>query len=257
VSASLADIVSLIDRELDIDSFKDESRNGLQVEGSETVNRVGLAVDACLGSFKAAVEAKCDLLVVHHGLIWSKGLGPLRGADYTRIAMLIENRLALYGCHLPLDAHPRLGNNAQLASLLGLDDVKSFASYKGSDIGVSCSLTVPLTARALADSLSEAIGHAAGITCSAGVVGDPNRSLQTLGIVSGGGTLAITESVAAGFDALITGEGPHHANLDAIDNGLTLVYAGHYETETLGVLALGKFIQESFDVETRFLDVEH
>ena len=257
MSVPLTDLVALMDQELDIASFDDDSQNGLQVEGPSTVARIGLAVDACLASFAAAVAANCQLLVVHHGMFWSKGLGPLTGANYRRVATLLENKLALYACHLPLDAHPTLGNNARIASILGVADAHPFALYHGRDIGIAGSLPEPAGASALAARLGKAITDAVGVTCTTGVVGPPDRSIKTLGIVSGGGTLAIRECVAAGLDALVSGEGPHQANIDAIDNGLTLVYAGHYETETLGVNALGGLLEQKFDLETVFLDVPH
>ena len=179
----------------------------------------------------------------------------LTGTNYKRVSFLIKNDLALYASHLPLDAHPKLGNNPGLARVLGLNDPAPFAPYHGREIGVIGELPQAVTAGEVAERLSSELGKASGVSNSAGVLGDPAREVKRLGVVSGGGTLAIGASVDAGADALVTGEGPHHANLDAIDSGMTIIYAGHYETETLGVKALGPVLEEKFGVVTQFLEV--
>jgi dinuclear metal center YbgI/SA1388 family protein len=256
VSASLKDVVAYLDNELDITSFDDSSHNGLQVEGPEEVSSVGLAVDACMNSFTAALEAGCDLLLVHHGLFWNPGMHSLTGTDFRRASFLILNQIGLYASHLPLDAHPTLGNNSRLAKMLRLTKTKPFARYHGKHIGVAGELTTPTEASEIAGALAAGLGRSGG-SFSTGVVGDSTAKVKRIGIVSGGGTEAMDEAVALGLDALVTGEGPHHANLDALDNGLVLIYGGHYETETLGVQALGDRLRKKFKVKAQFLDVAH
>lgn len=249
MAAKLRDIVTWLDRELDVKGFDDSSMNGLQVEGRPDVGKVGLAVDACMASFRAAEREGCDLLVVHHGLIWGGGIRAVTGVAGRRLAVLLKNDISLYASHLPLDAHPRLGNNAGLAKLLGLRRCKPFAAYRGRPIGLEGELAKPTTAKALAERAGKAL------SVRARVFGDAKKRLRRIGVVSGGGTMAITEAAELGLDALFTGEGAHAAELEARETGVVIVYAGHYETETPGVKAVGAALAKRFRVGSRFLDV--
>lgn len=246
MTATLKQIVEFLDRELDIDGFADRSANGLQVEGRAKVGKVGLAVDACMPSFRAAAERGCDLLVVHHGLIWD-GVGAVRGVFRRRLAFLLEKDIGLYAAHIPLDAHPKLGNNVLLARALGLRKLRPFCRYRGKDISFAGELARPASARDLAD------GMAKKLATKTRVVGDRRARVKRIGVVSGGGSFAVTEAEEAGLDALFTGEGTHAADLDAADSGVVVIYAGHYETETLGVKAVGKALAKRFGVRSEFL----
>ena len=249
MAAKLRDIVTWLDKELDTKSFDDGSANGLQVEGRKEVGNVGLAVDACAASIRAAARAKCDLLIVHHGLIWGGGIRAVTGVARRRLAMILKHDMSLYTSHLPLDAHPRLGNNAGLAKVLGLTRIKPFATYHGREIGLRGVLARTLTAKALAERAAKALAG------SARVFGDPKKRLKKVGVVSGGGTMAITEAAELGLDALVTGEGTHAAELEARETDVAIIYAGHYETETLGVKALGAALAKRFRVNSEFLNV--
>lgn len=249
MTAKLRDVVTWLDSELDIKSFDDESMNGLQVEGRAEVRVVGLAVDACAASFRAAARAKCDLLIVHHGLIWGGGIRAVTGVAKRRLALILKHDISLYASHLPLDTHPRLGNNAGLAKILGLKKTKPFAMYHGRAIGLMGELAKPLSAKALAERAGRALAT------SARVFGDPKKRLKKIGVVSGGGTMAIGEAAELGLDALVTGEGTHAAELEARETGVAIIYAGHYETETPGVKALGAALAKRFRVKAEFLDV--
>ncbi len=249
MAATLKEITSFLDRELAIKKFTDSSANGLQVEGRAEVRRVGLAVDVCMPSLRAAAEQECDLLIVHHGLIWDQGIRSVRGVMRSRLAFLLQNDISLYAAHLPLDAHPKWGNNALLAKLLGLRKLRPFCRYKGSDIGFAGELAKPSSARELAARMAKKL------STTTRVVGDRSARLGRIGVVSGGGSFAVSEAEEAGLDALFTGEGTHAADLDAADGGVVIIYAGHYETETLGVKAVGKALGQRFGVPARFLDV--
>jgi dinuclear metal center YbgI/SA1388 family protein len=249
MTAKLRDVVTWLDSKLDIKAFKDESANGLQVEGQSEIRTVGLAVDACDASFRAAASAKCDLLVVHHGLIWGGGIRAVTGVTKRRLATLLKHDISLYASHLPLDAHPLLGNNAELAKVLGLKKTKPFAMYHGRPLGLMGELAKPLTAKALAERASKVLATRAR------VFGDAKKRLKKIGVVSGGGTMAITEAAELGLDALFTGEGNHAAELIARETDVAIIYAGHYETETLGVKALGLALEKRFRVSAQFLDV--
>ena len=249
MAAKLRDVVGWLDRELDTGGFDDRSANGLQVEGRPEVRKVGLAVDACMPSFRAAVRAGCDLLIVHHGLVWGEGIRAVTGLMRRRLAVLFEHDVSLYASHLPLDAHPRLGNNACLAKMLGLKKAKPFATYRGRPIGLWGELAKATTAKTLA----ERAGHA--LAARARVFGNAKSRMKKIGVVSGGGTMAITEAAELGLDALFTGEGTHAAEIEARETGVAIIYAGHYETETPGVKALGAALAKRFRVDPEFLDV--
>jgi len=249
MAAKLRDIVTWLDGELKTGDFDDGSLNGLQVEGGAEVRAVGLAVDACAASFRAAAKAKCDLLIVHHGLIWGGGIRAVTGVAKRRLAILINNDISLYASHLPLDAHPRLGNNAGLAKMLGLTKRKPFCIYHGREIGLAGTLAKPATAKALAELAGKKL------SVRARVFGDAKKRVKKIGVVSGGGAMAVAEAAEAGLDALVTGEGTHADEVEARETGVAVIYAGHYETETLGVKALGAAVAKRFGVKCEFLDV--
>jgi len=246
MAATLKQIASFLDRELDIAGFTDSSANGLQVEGRAEVRRVGLAVDACMPSFRAAAERGCDLLIVHHGLIWD-GVRAVRGVFRKRLAFLLENDIGLYAAHIPLDAHAKLGNNVLLARALGLKKLKPFCRYRGRDISFAGELARPVSACELAARMAKKLAT------KTRVVGDRRARVRRIGVVSGGGSFAVNEAEEVGLDALFTGEGTHAADLDAAESGVVVIYAGHYETETLGVKAVGKALAKRFGVRTEFL----
>jgi dinuclear metal center YbgI/SA1388 family protein len=246
MGATLKQIVEFLDRELDIDGFTDSSANGLQVEGRADVRRVGLAVDACVPSFRAAAERGSDLLVVHHGLIWD-GVRAVRGVFRKRLAFLLESDVGLYAAHIPLDAHAKLGNNVLLARALGLRKLRPFCRYRGRAISFAGELARPVAARDLAERMAKKL------STRTRVVGDRRARVRRIGVVSGGGSFAVNEAEEAGLDALFTGEGTHAADLDAAESGVVVIYAGHYETETLGVKAVGKALAKRFGVRAEFL----
>ena len=242
------ELVAFLDEHLRREQIPDTSRNGLQVQGADTVQRVGLAVDACLASYEAAVAAGCELLVVHHGLIW-EGLGAITGPVYRQVKYLVENDLNLYAAHLPLDLHPQSGNNIRLARLLDIADPKPFGAYKGIDIGFRGSLPEPLPVPRLADRLRERIGGPNQV-----LPFGPER-VSTVGIVSGGGSECMNEAIRKGIDCLITGEAQHWNHHRALEGAIHVIYAGHYHTETLGVEALGELLEQRFGVTSQFLDI--
>lgn len=223
--------------------------NGLQLENSGTVTHLAAAVDWS----RAAVEATAaagpgGLLLVHHGMFWG-GAQPIVGAAYGRLRAAIGADVAVYGAHLPLDAHPALGNNALLARALGLEPTGSFLRYKTLDVGVQGEAdveTATLAARATAFGAEH--GHHTVHTPIA-----PGRRTRRWGICTGAGASSdsLREAVALGLDTLIVGEGPHHTAVEAVEQGLVVVYAGHYATETLGVRALAERAAAEFGLPWR------
>jgi dinuclear metal center YbgI/SA1388 family protein len=252
-TVSLAAIARHLDSTLRIDEVPDfpGALNGIQVETEEPIGKVAAAVDARERTIRAAVDAGADLLIVHHGLFW-RGTQPLRGAFLRRVRLLLENDLAVYSAHLPLDMHPELGNNALLARELGLDPSAGFARYKTLDIGVAGTAELPtaeLVSRATR--FARTYGHAVR---TAGQVDGKVSRRWAICTGAGAGQETLHEAVTAAIDTLIVGEGPHWTAIDAEEAGLTIIYAGHYATETLGVRALAAHVSDAFGVPWLFLD---
>jgi dinuclear metal center YbgI/SA1388 family protein len=214
------------------------------------VKRVATAVDFSRSAAEGAVAAGANLLVVHHGMFWA-GAQPIVGPAYDRLRALLAHDVAVYGSHLPLDLHPSLGNNALLARELGLVPDGGFARYKTIDVGVSGSAEVPtaeLAARAAA--FAERWGGSARHTPIA-----PGRMTRRWGVCTGAGASSDTlrEAGERGLDTLVVGEGPHHTAVDAAERDVVIIYAGHYATETLGVRALGAWLEARFGLPWSFV----
>jgi dinuclear metal center YbgI/SA1388 family protein len=245
-----SEFVDRLDDRLRTDDYADvdASANGLQVgRASGRVDRVALAVDAAGATIEAAVDRDADVLVVHHGLVWG-GLDRLTGLDYDRIEPLVENDVALYVSHLPLDGHEELGNAAGIAELLGLTDRAPFGTLGPECVGTRGTATDPYAADDLAALLDRELD------AETRVLGFGPDRIEEVGIVTGSGTDWIGEAAEAGLDALVTGEGKQKAYHEARDRGLTVFLAGHYATETVGVRALGRLV-EGWGIETTY--VEH
>ena len=246
--ADLSEIVEFLDGWLEIDAVDDYpgAYNGLEVESRSPVERVAAAVDACRATAEMAGEADADLLVVHHGLFWGDPL-PLTGRNYRRVKAFLDRDLALYAAHLPLDAHPEVGNNVLLAGQLGLEVEGRFGDHGDVvGLGVWCAADLPRE-RFLAR-----VRDACGVEPHLVAGGPPH--VRRVGIVTGGASELIPQANEAGLDTFLTGEGPHHTFHLADELGLNLVYAGHYATETFGVKAVARRLSGSFDLEWTFLD---
>ncbi len=251
-TASLPDIVGWLDDVLQTATTPDYSgaQNGLQVDHAGPVRRVAAAVDASLRSVEQAVDAGANLLLVHHGLFWA-GAQPIRGAHHRKLKLLLDNDIAVYSSHLPLDRHATLGNNVLLARALDLVPTSTWLPYKGTPIGVVADTTIPtatLAERARAFAHSHA--HHAVITPHA-----HDRVTRRVAICTGGGASSesMREAESIGADTLIVGEGPHHTAVDAEESGVVVMYCGHYATETLGVTRLAQEIGERWHLPWLFL----
>ena len=219
--------------------------NGLQAQNSGTVTRIAAAVDASLATIQLAAEAGADLLIVHHGLFWNSRQ-PWTGKNYELIRLLIANNLAVYSSHLPLDAHPQLGNNARLAAALGLKNLKPFFTSHGQTIGFQA------RAKLTRAELVRRLAHATGAPPKT-LPGGP-EVCRRIGIVTGGAGGDLKLAAAEGVDTFITGEGPHWTYALAEELGLNVFYAGHYATETFGVKALAEKLSREYKIPWSFLD---
>jgi len=248
-SVKLESLLQYLEGYLDVERYPDYSTalNGLQVSGPEEVGSIITAVDASQASIDEAVRRGAHLLMVHHGLFWD-GLTPVTGRHYRRLRALIQNGVGLYSCHLPLDAHPEVGNCALLARKLGIQPAARLGTYKGFELGWQGSLPEPLTPAGLVERASEAVGGPVRL-----LEGGPSE-IRTVGVITGGGGSFIRQAAEAGLDAFVTGEGSHHNFFDAAEYGIHVLFAGHYATETFGVRALGEHLAERFGLEATFLD---
>jgi dinuclear metal center YbgI/SA1388 family protein len=253
---ALGEIVSYLDSYLRIADVPDERNavNGLQVENAGSVGSIAAAVDASqatIDGVAAGADGESPLLLVHHGLFW-EGNVPLTGRRYRRITALLEQDIALYSAHIPLDLHPEVGNNVVLAERLGIEVEGWFGDYHGAPIGVWGRAPQRLAVR---DSLLLEVTHALGAAAAGArlVAGGP-EVVGRVGIITGSAGNMIAAARDAGLDTFITGEGPHHSYFDAMEWGVNVLFAGHYATETLGVQALASHIAERFGLEWEFHD---
>jgi dinuclear metal center YbgI/SA1388 family protein len=241
------EIVAFLDEELDVRSVEDDSMNGLQVQGRGEVGKVALATDAALRIYRLASELGCGMIVAHHGILWSR-LTPITGVLHDHVRFLLEADINLYAAHLPLDLHPRLGNNAELVRMAGVRAPEPFGRYHGRDIGFMGKLEQEEALDDLAGRLASELG-ARPVVLPFG----PGR-VRSIGVVSGGGAFALNEAIAKGLDCFVTGEGAHWNHHLALEAGINVIYLGHYHTETPGVKAVGALLEERFGLETVFID---
>ena len=251
--ATIVDIGRELDAFLRVDEIPDFSGalNGIQFETDAAIVKVAAAVDARERTIRAAAKASANLLLVHHGLFWS-GVQPLRGPFLRRIRLLVESDVAVYSSHLPLDLHPDVGNNSLLARTLGLEPTEGFARFKAVDIGVAGNAeirTTDLVERI--EHFARSHGHAVR---TAGPVDDKVTRRWAICTGAGAGQDTLREATASRIDTLMVGEGPHWTAIDAEEAGLTVIYAGHYATETLGVQALAEHVGTTFDLPWVFVD---
>ena len=249
---NLTEFTSRLDETLETDAYADvdPSANGLQVGPSEeTVERVAFAVDAVVETIDDAVAWDADALVTHHGLSWG-GIERVTGRAFERIAPLVRNDVALYVSHLPLDGHPELGNAAGVADVLGLTESEPFFEAGPVTIGLRGRAAEPYDPDRLGEVLAAALDTGPG---DVRVLDFGPDRIENVGIVTGAGADYLDEAVAAGLDALVTGEGKGQTYHEAKEAGLTVVLAGHYATETFGVRALQKLV-DGWGLETTYLD---
>jgi len=240
------ELVAYLDRYLRVAAIPDSSPNGLQVQGAERVRRIAYGVDASLATFTAATKARAGFLIVHHGLWWGRH-EPIVGVMHGRVQALIQDNLSLYAAHLPLDCHPEVGNNAELARLLSLKVTGTFGDYKGVEIGVIATTRRPLHMAAFAGKIESALSTRANVHAFGAA------QVRRVAIVSGSGAMLAEAAARAGCDTLLTGESSHAAMHPARESHINLIFAGHYATETVGLQALDRHLQRRFGLPGVFL----
>jgi len=246
----LKTIVDFLDGELRIAEFDDSSNNGLQVENPGQVRRICCGVDASLAFFAEAHKRGADLVVCHHGISWGDSLKRITEINYGRVSFLVRNDMALYACHLPLDAHPRHGNNARICKALGLVQRRRFGLYRGSKIGYAGRLPRPMRYEAFKALVARKIGG--GVRC----MDFGRKTVRTVAVVSGGAAAETAEAGREGIDVYLSGEPALEAYSLAQEYGINAVFAGHYATEVFGVRALAAVLRRRFKIPVDFVDLE-
>jgi dinuclear metal center YbgI/SA1388 family protein len=246
----LANLLAYLDELLTPAAFSDYGPNGLQVPGRDEIKTVVTGVSASAELFRRAADHGAGLVLVHHGIFWNGAPLALSPASKRRLQLLFEHDIALAAYHLPLDAHAEVGNNALLATGLGCTSQEPFALHKGRAIGVA--------GRFEGDGITsgELVSRARELTGRdpLAFLAGPDR-VRTIGIVSGGGSGHLGEAIAAGHDAFLTGEPVERVMIQAQEEGIHFVAAGHYATETFGVRRLGDLLAERFGIRHVFVDL--
>jgi dinuclear metal center YbgI/SA1388 family protein len=247
--AARDEIVAYLDELLDSASFEDYGPNGLQVPGAEEVNLVVTGVSAHRELFERAREAGAQMVLCHHGMFWNAQPRRVTPQAKERLMALFGSDMSLAAYHLPLDAHPEVGNNALICEALELERAEPFAEHRGRAIGLVGRSAEGVPAAELFERCTRAFGREP-------LVFDSGPELvHSVGIISGGGSSSIDEAAALGLDAFLTGEPSEYVMADAREAGMHFIAGGHYATETFGVRRLGELLEERFGVDHRFIEI--
>jgi dinuclear metal center YbgI/SA1388 family protein len=238
---------------LKIEDFpSDVSQNGIQIQNSspntKEITKVAFAVDACEQTALAANDAGAQLLFVHHGLFWGHEQ-TITGSHYKRVAPFIKNNIALYACHIPLDANETAGNNFGLAFILGLTQLQKFGTWRGMSLGVKGVLPAPMTPQEICQKMFGSRKELNPVILPLG-----KDKCSTVGIISGGAGDDVEQAITEGLDCYITGEIGHENYHVAKEGNINVISAGHYGTETIGVNLVKAKVEKELGLQTVFLD---
>jgi dinuclear metal center YbgI/SA1388 family protein len=233
---------------LEIGRFKDYCPNGLQVEGRRRVEKIASGVTASLAFLEAALEWGADAVLVHHGYFWRSEAPQITGRKYRRLKLLLANDISLFAYHLPLDAHPDYGNNAQLGERMGLiGDVR----FGADDLGWMATLPMPITLAHFVAQVEQTLGR------TPLVLGDPDKELRRIAWCTGAAQNYFEAAIDAGADVFLTGEVSEPTTHIAAESGVAFLAAGHHATERYGVQAVGAHLSERFNLEHVFIDIDN
>ncbi len=242
-------VLTALDDLLSPQSFNDYCPNGLQVEGRPVIQRLVTGVTACQALLDAAVEARADAVLVHHGYFWKNEDTRITGMKKRRLATLLAHDINLLAYHLPLDAHPELGNNAQLARRLGLVQTGALDPREKRPVGNTGELAAPETAGRFAARVSSLLGR------DVFHIGDPSVLVRSVGWCTGAAQGYIEQAVSAGVDLYLTGEVSEQTVHVARETGIQFLACGHHATERYGVQAVGDWLASRFGIEHRYIDI--
>lgn len=242
------EITDFLNKYLDIGGFKDDSMNGLQVQGCEQVRKVALGVSASLEFFRRSAAACADMLVAHHGLLWSRP-ERLTGPFGAKVKFLMANDMSLAAYHLPLDGHPMIGHNRTILRYFGARAVKPFGEYHEKPIGFQGVLPKPLPVERVCAVLRDKLGAAPQV-----FRGGPEK-VRTVAVVSGGAASMLGQAVGRGIDLYITGEPSEYVQEQCREAAITCIAAGHYNSEKAGLFELIPVLSRRFGIPVEFIDV--
>jgi dinuclear metal center YbgI/SA1388 family protein len=235
------------------ENFSDYCPNGLQIEGTEDISKIAFAVSATQESIQKAIELKVQALVVHHGLFWKfHGARTITGSQAKRIKPLIVSDINLFAYHLPLDAHPEVGNAISVGNLIGLKKTSPFGDYQGSATGVCGTLKKPQSASELKKLLEKKLSHKVMLSTPSA-----KAKISTVGIITGGANSDWKLASRQGLDAYITGEMSEHDWHDAKEAGIHMFAGGHHATEKWGIQNLMKKVAKDLKIKCNFIDSEN
>lgn len=236
-----------IEQLLNVNAISDYCPNGLQVEGAPQIKRIVSGVTASQALIDTAIEWQADAILVHHGYFWKGEDQRVIGMKQRRLKALLAHDINLIAYHLPLDVHPQVGNNVQLAQRLGLSVTGPLQPDNPQNVGLIGELDMPLSAQAFATRIEKALGRAP-------LVIDHQQPIKRVAWCTGGAQGYIEHAIAAGVDAYITGEVSERTFHEAQENGISFFAAGHHATERYGVQALGEWLAERFGIEHHYVE---
>ena len=235
-----------INQMLEVERFQDYCPNGLQVQGKNTIRKIVTGVTASRGLIEQAIEAKADAILVHHGWFWKNDESPIVGQLYNRLKLLMDNDISLFAYHLPLDAHPKVGNNAQLGKVAGWKHTGQSASKS------LISLGEPRTVQSL-EKFAADLGKSLGRDPL--VIGDKTRKIKKIAWCTGAAQSYFDAAILEGVDVFISGEVSEPTFHLAQESGVAYIAAGHHATERFGVSALGEALAKKFGITHQFIDI--
>ena len=244
-------LANKLDQFLEIHQFKDYCPNGLQIEGREQVKKIITGVTANQALIDAAIEHNADAILVHHGFFWKGEAQQIVGMKYKRIKALIENGINLYAYHLPLDVHPELGNNKQLADLLGITDRRPLEPWDKRSVGRVGKFEEAVSAQALTETITQQLNRAP-LWIDGG-----KPKIKSIAWCTGAGQDYITIAAEQGIDAFISGEISERTTHIAKEMGIHYFAAGHHATERYGAKALGEWLAEEMGFDVTFIDIDN
>lgn len=249
------ELEQILDTKLNSRAISDYAPNGLQVEGKATIQKIITGVTASLPLIEAAIARNADAILVHHGYFWKSENPCIRGMKGKRIKALLQNNLNLFGYHLPLDIHPELGNNAQLAANIGLTNLQGLEE-KANSIPVWGEFEQAISAEELYLRLEKALNRKPTF-CGDFHSAFPQKPIKTVALCTGGGQGYIDLAAAKGIDAFITGEISEQTTHSAREQGIYFYACGHHATERDGVKALGEWLAAEYDLDVEFIDIDN
>jgi dinuclear metal center YbgI/SA1388 family protein len=245
---ALTELVKAADKLLQVYRFKDYAPNGLQLEGKSEVQRIVSGVTASQALIDAAIAENADAILVHHGWFWKGEDQRIVGMKKNRVKALLQHDISLIGYHLPLDAHPELGNNAQLAKRLGFIREGAMNTEGVGDFG---HLAEALSVYELAQTIQKSLVRTPTVV----VAGE--HKIKTVAWCTGGAQSYIEQAIELGVDAFVSGEISEQTTHLARENGVHYFAAGHHATERYGAPALGEHLAEKFGLEHTFIDIDN